>query len=159
LVVSLIILMISSYGPGAAGSSAVFGRLIARFQRKYQAFRDLAFGSAFLYEFASWKLVSNGGKDRRAGIEGRSSRPIAEWRASAAGPIGLPIIWALLADGWIDDAGASRDATRCGRTAPPMKPVYRGPGARSRQFSRHRPRCAFLRDERSNCSARSSVSI
>jgi hypothetical protein len=69
--------MISSYGPGAAGSSAVFGRLIARFQRKYQAFRDLVFGSGFLYEFASWKLVSNGGKDRCAGIEGRPSRPIS----------------------------------------------------------------------------------
>jgi hypothetical protein len=30
----------ASYGPGTAGSSAVSVRLIARFQRKYQAFRD-----------------------------------------------------------------------------------------------------------------------
>jgi hypothetical protein len=43
--------MISSYGPGAAGSSAVFGRLIARFQRKYQAVRERLFCRGF---GASW---------------------------------------------------------------------------------------------------------
>jgi hypothetical protein len=59
--------MISSYGPGAAGSSAVLGRLIARFQRKYQAFRDPVFGSGILCEFASWTLAGTGGKDRRTG--------------------------------------------------------------------------------------------
>jgi hypothetical protein len=69
----------ASYEPGTAGSSAVSVRLIARFQWKYQAFRDQPLCCEMLCEAAPSEHAGARSNGRGApGIEGealRSSKP------------------------------------------------------------------------------------
>jgi hypothetical protein len=110
----------ASYGPGTAGSSAVSVRLIARFQRKYQAFRDQPLCCDMLCEAVP---------SEHAGLH--------QWSGCARG--GLAIIEALLADGWKLILIATR--ARRLRTISSGRPVGKGPrSARSRHGrSTHHP--------------------